>query len=233
MKRSVQSNQEVSTGNGKLQLTSGLKTDVKTEKDTKSEDTKSECKDAAAAQSNPSLKTTGGLFGNLSTSATAGGPSAFGQASTSTSLFGTGFKFTPASTAAGGSSVFGGASLFGSGAPAGGSLFGANSGSSLFGSGNAGGSLFSQSGSLFGGQNSMYKPAAAKNDEEGESDDENFGKGDGSPPAFGGDTSINFGDASTRPVKLTIESRPPEKSPYTKIVNVITLSINDLCLANG
>jgi len=64
----------------------------------------------------------------------------------------------------------------------------------------------------------------AKKDEDGndDEDDENFGKGDGSPPAFGGE-SYNFGDAVNKPVKLTIESRPPEKSPYNKIFNVRTL----------
>lgn len=78
----------------------------------------------------------------------------------------------------------------------------------------------------------MYKPATAQNDEEGDSDDENFGKGDGSPPAFGGDSSINFGDASTRPVKLTIESKPPEKSPYTKIFNVSLIHLNLFYIVN-
>lgn len=129
----------MSNGNGRLQLSGALNNETKTEKDAKSEDSKSEKKEAAvAAQSTISAKTPGGLFGNLSTSATAGATSLFGQPSNGTSLFGSGFKFTPASTAAGASSVFGGTSLFGnSGAAAGGSLFGG------FGSGNAGGSLFS------------------------------------------------------------------------------------------
>lgn len=62
----------------------------------------------------------------------------------------------------------------------------------------------------------------AKKDEDGDEndeDDENFGKGDNSPPAFA--TGDAFGDLANRPVKLTIESRPPEKSPYVKIFNNI------------
>ena len=67
---------------------------------------------------------------------------------------------------------------------------------------------------MFGGQNSLFKaPAATTGDrkegeESGDEDDENFGKGSGSPPAFGGDVDA-FGDLANRPVKLTIESRPP------------------------
>jgi hypothetical protein len=73
----------------------------------------------------------------------------------------------------------------------------------------------------------LFKAPTATNQEkkegdegdEDEGEDDNFGKGDGSPPAFGGETAYSFGDAA-RPVKLTIESRPPEKSPYTKVFNV-------------
>lgn len=61
----------------------------------------------------------------------------------------------------------------------------------------------------------MFKAPAAtttngdkKDGEESGDDDENFGKGDGSPPAFGSSVDA-FGDLANRPVKLTIESKPP------------------------
>jgi hypothetical protein len=66
---------------------------------------------------------------------------------------------------------------------------------------------------------------ADKKDTEGgadgndESDDEKYGKGDGSPPAFA--TGDSFGDLSTaKPLKLNVESKPPAKSPYVKLYNV-------------
>jgi len=148
-----------------------------------------------------------------------------GQASnTGSSLFGSGFKFTPSTaTTTGNSNIFGGGSLFGS-SSTGGSLFGASTGGSLFGNAsNTGGSLFSSTTPLFSGNNALFKaPTATKNeDAEGgddDEDDENFGKGSGSPPAFGGDVSGGFGDTA-KPLKLNIESRPPEKSPYVKKFN--------------
>lgn len=60
---------------------------------------------------------------------------------------------------------------------------------------------------------------AADGEEDGDEEDENFGKGSGSPPAFGTGADA-FGDLANRPVKLTIESKPPQKSPYEKIFNV-------------
>ena len=82
-------------------------------------DDKPESEGGAAKKDDSSsvgVKTGGGLFGNLSTGAAAGGTSLFGgPTSTGTSLFGSGFKFTPASTTtSGGSGIFGGGSLFGS-----------------------------------------------------------------------------------------------------------------------
>ena len=186
-------------------------------KDDKSEDAKSEVADNKKPAES-SKAPAGGLFGNLSNSANQGTSLFGGAASTGTSLFGSGFKFTPASASTtAGAGIFGGGSLFGSSAtPASGSIFG-NSNA-------AGGSLFSQTGSLFGGQNALFKaPASKKEEESGDDDDENYGKGDGSPPAFGGDQADAFGDLASRPVKLTIESRPPQKSPYEKIFNVSSI----------
>lgn len=131
-------------------------------------------------------------------------------------MFGSGFKFTPASTNAG-SSIFQGGSLFGGPSSTGGSLFGASTG----------GSLFNSTTPLFGGQNTLFKTPTsdsftkrAEGEEGGDDeDDENFGKGDGSPPAYQTGENTGFGDAA-KPLKLNIESKPPEKSPYNKIFNV-------------
>lgn len=219
MKRSIQSNQEVSSTPGKLQLTGGLsgattKTEYKDDKSEGVESKKESDKKEEGAKPNG-----GSLFGNLSTGATAGGQTSLfgGQASTSGSLFGSGFKFGT-STTAGGSSVFQTGSLFGGNTSTSGSLFGGISAT--------GGSLFNASTPLFSGQNSLFKTPAneeAKKKEgeekEGEEDDDNVGKGDGSPPAFQSGENVGFSEAS-KPIKLNIESRPPEKSPYEKIFNV-------------
>lgn len=63
----------------------------------------------------------------------------------------------------------------------------------------------------------MFKKPDEAGEASGNDDDENFGKGDGSPPAFGATTSDTFG--ASKAVKLNIESRPPEKSPYEKVFN--------------
>lgn len=66
------------------------------------------------------------------------------------------------------------------------------------------------------------KPAEKKDDEEGsgDEDDDEVGKGSNSPPSYA--TDANF---DSKPLNLKIESRPPEKSPYTKVFNVIKLII--------
>lgn len=140
--------------------------------------------------------TSGSLFG----SNTATGGSLFGNSnSTGGSLFGpSGFTFNPNTASTG--SVFGG------------SLFGDNkvpAGGSLFGSGNT---------SLFNAPNSLFsKPSEKKDDDEGSDDDgdDDVGKGSGSPPSYATDAVFD-----QKPVNLKIESRPPEKSPYTKVFNV-------------
>ena len=210
----------MSSTHGRFQLSGALsgsatKTEYKDDKSEKSEVPKT---DESKKEAEPTAKPNGGgLFGGLSSGATAGG-SLFGAlgSTSGSSLFGGGFKFTPSSTAAGGSSIFGGGSLFG-GVP--------STSGSLFGAASTGGSLFSNTTPLFGGQNSLFKkPDEAAEGSGNEEEDENFGKGDGSPPAFGATTSDTFGGAS-KPIKLNIESRPPEKSPYEKIFNVSTLSL--------
>lgn len=93
---------------------------------------------------------------------------------------------------------------------------------SLFGgaASTGGGSLFSSSTPLFGGQNALFKaPANGDNAGDDDEDDANFGKGDGSPPAYPSGEG-GFGDSFNKPIKLNIESKPPEKSPYVKIFNV-------------
>lgn len=100
---------------GKLQLSAGLgASTTKTElgKEDKPESDASKKDDSSSV----GVKTSGGgLFGNVSTSAAANTTSIFGgAASTGTGLFGSGFKFTPASTSTtAGTSVFGSGSLFG------------------------------------------------------------------------------------------------------------------------
>lgn len=59
------------------------------------------------------------------------------------------------------------------------------------------------------------KKEEQEGDEEDGSGDEEVGKGGNSPPSYSFDTLTE-----TKPAKLTIESRPPEKSPYTKVFNV-------------
>lgn len=108
-------------------------------------------------------------------------------------------------------------------------MFGGNTSTSgsLFGgtSTTGGGSLFNTSAPLFAGQNALFKAPTTEEskkkegEEEGDEDDENFGKGDNSPPAYPTGENVGFGEAS-KPIKLNIESRPPEKSPYEKIFNV-------------
>jgi hypothetical protein len=65
------------------------------------------------------------------------------------------------------------------------------------------------------------KPAEKKDEDEGSDDegDDDVGKGSNSPPSYA--TEATFGD---KPVNLKIESRPPEKSPYTKVFNVSNYS---------
>lgn len=72
--------------------------------------------------------------------------------------------------------------------------------------------------SLFNAPNSLFsKPAEKKEEEDGseEEGDEEVGKGSSSPPSYA--TEATF---ETKPANLKIESRPPEKSPYTKVFNV-------------
>lgn len=70
VKRSIQSNQDVSSTHGKFQLSGALggsatKTEYK--------DNKSEGVESVKKEEKPEAKSNGGLFGNLSTGATAGG----------------------------------------------------------------------------------------------------------------------------------------------------------------
>jgi hypothetical protein len=152
------------------------------------------------------------LFGNPGATAGSlfGGPpttgSLFGAPPSDGTLFGSGFKIQPTSN------LFGGGSLFGSL-----SSTPAATTSNLFSGAPAGGSLFGQTTSIFGGSNSLFsKPEDKKKEEgdEGEDDDDNTGKGGNSPPSYNAEASFE-----ARPVNLKIESRPPEKSPYTKIYN--------------
>ena len=84
--------------------------------------------------------------------------------------------------------------------------------------------MFSSGQPIFGGKNAAFKQPAKAEEEKGaeeqeEDEDAKFGKGDGSPPAFVSSDQQSFGEAS-KPVKLSIQSRPPEKSPYEKLFHV-------------
>jgi hypothetical protein len=106
-----------------------------------------------------------------------------------------------------------------------GSLFSAPAaGGGLFSNTNAGG-LFNNSKPLFGGQNSLFtgptlfNQASSKkedDDEEGDDDGEGAEQEDNEPPAFSADGALIPG-VTDKPVQLKITSRPPEKSPYSKV----------------
>lgn len=234
-KRSIQSNEDKTSSQSKLQISGSLFSSTVTEAAGKAQDADDKSKA-------PSFS---GLFQN-SNQATAGA-SLFGNTSGGASLFGgtSGFKFQPAATtAAGASSVFSGGSLFGGqgiGAQTTGSLFG---GGSLFSQpaaqnagglfGNTGGSLFSNNTPLFGGQNAFQAKKANEGDEEGEdSGDDEPQQADDEPPAFANNDDQTKGlipGVTDKPVKLNIVSKPPEKSPYTKVFNVIFTEL--ICIEN-
>ena len=180
---------------------------------------------------------TGSLF-NFSNQATAGlgSGSIFGSGGGSSLFGGSGLKFQPTATTGGAasSSVFSGSSLFGgpAGGATGGGLLG---GPSLFGSGNAGGTLFSNQAPLFGGKNSLFGNNQAKDGEEGDSGDDAPQEDNDEPPAFSVDGKPALIPGVTdKPAKLNIESRPPEKSPYTKAF-VVSSALNHLfnCIEYG
>ena len=181
---------------------------------------------------------TGSLF-NFSNQATTGASGLFANTNGgASSQFGgnSTFKFQPATTtAAGASSVFSGGSLFGGpclgAAP--GSLFGGGSFFSQTGNSTGGlfvaaggqpsSTLFSNTAPLFGGFNALHAaPKKAEGDEDEDSGDDEAQQADDEPPAFAGDvqTTNLIPGVTDRPVKLNIVSKPPEKSPYTKVFNV-------------
>ena len=225
-KRSIQSNEDKTSSQGKLQISGSLFSSNVTE---------ALGKDQAADLKKDTKSATGSLF-NFSNQATAGAGATFALTTGGASLFGgnSTFKFQPAATtAAGASSVFSGGSLFGGpglgAAPGslfgGGSLFsqtGASTGA-IFGA--AGGSqLFSNNKPLFGGLNALHAaPKKAEGDEEEDygDDADDADQPDNEPPAFSSDQTANLIPGVTdKPVKLNIVSKPPEKSPYTKLFNV-------------
>ena len=65
--------------------------------------------------------------------------------------------------------------------------------------------------------NSSKPKDEGSGDEDG--DDENVGNGSGSPPSFMPEKN-GFSDATAKPLKLNIESKPPEMSPYDKVFYV-------------
>lgn len=217
-KRSIQSNQDKTSSQGKLQLSGGLFSSTVTEAEGKKDESK------------PS----GGLF-SFSTKATEGGASnsLFGGSS----LFGGtsgGFKFQPSAIT--GASLTSGGSLFGGSAP-GASLFGGpslfsqapKSEGGLFGNSTGGGLLFNNmTKPLFEGADTRlpfmtFKKAEGDENEDDEEGDNEPLQDEDEPPAFqpGDDQSKNFIPGVTdKPVQLKIDSKPPAKSPYTKIFNV-------------
>ena len=73
------------------------------------------------------------------------------------------------------------------------------------------------------------KKAEGDEDEDSGDDGDDAEQADDEPPAFSSDQTTSLIPGVTdKPVKLNIVSKPPVKSPYTKVFSVTHLNINKL-----